>query len=145
MTVTLSGSELAAGIRAEATAAAADLTAAGTPPRLAVVVATADESSAWYVRAIARATERAAIEFSIIDLGETATPEQIRGELARLSADRSVHGIILQTPLPDGALLEDLDALIDPANTSTAPIRRASAGWPPDCRPSPAVLRPGHR
>ena len=39
MTANLSGTEPAAGIRAEVTTAAADLNAAGTPPRLAVVAA----------------------------------------------------------------------------------------------------------
>ncbi|WP_448623494.1 bifunctional 5,10-methylenetetrahydrofolate dehydrogenase/5,10-methenyltetrahydrofolate cyclohydrolase [Geodermatophilus sp. URMC 64] len=115
MTADLSGAELAAGIRAEAAAAAAELTAAGTPPRLAVVVATADESSAWYVRSIARAAERTGIACSVVDLGETATPERIRAELAALSADPAVHGIILQTPLPADAVVEDLAAAIDPA------------------------------
>ena len=61
MTADLSGRELAAGIRVEVAAAAAELAAAGTPPRLAVVVATADESSAWYVRSIARTAEKTGI------------------------------------------------------------------------------------
>jgi methylenetetrahydrofolate dehydrogenase (NADP+)/methenyltetrahydrofolate cyclohydrolase len=111
----LSGTELAAAIRAEVTAAAADLTAAGTSPGLAVVVATGDESSAWYVRSIARAAERTGIACSIIDLGPTATPDRIRFELATLSRDPTVHGIILQTPLPADAVFEDLAAAIDPA------------------------------
>ena len=115
MTAELSGRELAAGIRAEVAAAAAELTAAGTPPGLAVVVATADESSAWYVRSIARAAEKTGIACSVVDLGETATPDRIRAELAALSGDPAVHGIILQTPLPADAVFEDLAASIAPA------------------------------
>jgi methylenetetrahydrofolate dehydrogenase (NADP+)/methenyltetrahydrofolate cyclohydrolase len=114
MTADLGGSELAAGIRAEVAIAAAELTAAGISPRLAVVVATADESSAWYVRSIARAAEKTGISCSVVDLGETATPDRIRAELTALSADPAVHGIILQTPLPAGADFEDLAASIDP-------------------------------
>ena len=67
MTRDLSGKELAAGIRAEVAAAAAELAAAGTPPRLAVVVATADESSAWYVRSIARTAEKTGVACSVVD------------------------------------------------------------------------------
>jgi methylenetetrahydrofolate dehydrogenase (NADP+) / methenyltetrahydrofolate cyclohydrolase len=104
MTATSSGTDLAAGIRAELAAAAAHLTAAGTPPRLAVVVTTADESSAWYVRSITRAAEKTGIACSVVDLGETATPERIRAEPAALSADPAVYGIILQTPLPADAV-----------------------------------------
>ncbi|SNR50643.1 bifunctional 5,10-methylenetetrahydrofolate dehydrogenase/5,10-methenyltetrahydrofolate cyclohydrolase [Blastococcus mobilis] len=134
MTTRLSGSELAAGIRAEVAAAAAELAAAGTPPRLAVVVATADESSAWYVRSIARAAEKTGIACSVVDLGETATPDRIRAELAALSRDPAVHGIILQTPLPADAVFEDLAASIDPAKdvdgANPLSLGRLAAGLP---------------
>ena len=108
----LSGKELAASIRTETASRAAALTAAGRPPKLAVVVATADESSAWYVRSIARAAEKAGIGCDIVDLGAGASAESIRARLAGLSDDRGVHGIILQTPLPDGTALEDLASAI---------------------------------
>jgi methylenetetrahydrofolate dehydrogenase (NADP+)/methenyltetrahydrofolate cyclohydrolase len=134
MTADLSGSELAAGIRAEVAAAAAELAAAGTPPRLAVVVATADESSAWYVRSIARAAEKTGIACSVVDLGETATPDRIRAELAALSGDPAVHGIILQTPLPADAVFEDLAASIDPGKdvdgANPLSLGRLTAGLP---------------
>jgi methylenetetrahydrofolate dehydrogenase (NADP+)/methenyltetrahydrofolate cyclohydrolase len=134
MTADLSGKDLAAGIRAEVAAAAAELAAAGTPPRLAVVVATADESSAWYVRSIARAAEKTGIACSVIDLGETATPDRIRAELAALSGDPAVHGIILQTPLPADAVFEDLAASIDPAKdvdgVNPVSLGRLTAGLP---------------
>ncbi|MCT9931577.1 bifunctional 5,10-methylenetetrahydrofolate dehydrogenase/5,10-methenyltetrahydrofolate cyclohydrolase [Planotetraspora sp. A-T 1434] len=108
----LSGKELAAAIRAETAAKAAELTAAGRPPKLAVVVATADESSAWYVRSIAKAAEKVGIACDIIDLGADAAPGDIRRELAALSIDETVHGVILQTPLPYGATLEDMAGAI---------------------------------
>jgi methylenetetrahydrofolate dehydrogenase (NADP+)/methenyltetrahydrofolate cyclohydrolase len=134
MTQDLSGKELAAGIRAEVAATAAELAAAGRAPRLAVVVATADESSAWYVRSIARAAEKTGIACSVVDLGETATPDRIRAELAALSGDPAVHGIILQTPLPADAVFEDLAASIDPAKdvdgANPLSLGRLAAGLP---------------
>jgi methylenetetrahydrofolate dehydrogenase (NADP+) / methenyltetrahydrofolate cyclohydrolase len=134
MTATLRGTDLAAGIRAEVTAGAAELTAAGTPPRLAVVVATADESSAWYVRSIARAAEKTGIACSVVDLGASATPERIRAALEELSGDPAVHGVILQTPLPAGAAFEELAASIDPAKdvdgANPLSLGRLAAGLP---------------
>jgi methylenetetrahydrofolate dehydrogenase (NADP+) / methenyltetrahydrofolate cyclohydrolase len=134
MTLQLTGVDLAAGLRAEFAAAVADLAAAGTRPRLAVVVATSDESSAWYVRSIARAAEKVGIGCSVVDLGETATPDRIRAELAALSRDPAVHGIILQTPLPAGAVVEDLAASIDPAKdvdgANPLSLGRLAAGLP---------------
>lgn len=108
----LSGKELAATLRQETKDAAEKLTQAGTPPKLAVVVATADESSAWYVRSIVRAAGKVGIVCEVADLGPQAAPAQIRERLLGLSADPAVHGIILQTPLPDGANAADLAGAI---------------------------------
>jgi methylenetetrahydrofolate dehydrogenase (NADP+)/methenyltetrahydrofolate cyclohydrolase len=111
----LSGRELAAEIRAGTAAAAAELTAAGRPPRLSVVTATDDESSAWYVRSIVSAAGKAGIACEVEDLGAQATAAGIAAQLTSLSADPTVHGIILTTPLPGGAQLAGLAAEIDPA------------------------------
>lgn len=108
----LDGKELAAAIRAEAAEAAARLAAAGRPPRLAVVIATDDEASAWYVRSIANAARKAGIACDVVALGVDASSEAINGTLCRLSADNSVSGIILQTPLPPGAVLAELASAI---------------------------------
>ena len=59
--VGLTGAKLATEIRARVAVLAAALTEAGRPPRLAVVVATADESTAWYVRSIAAAASKVGI------------------------------------------------------------------------------------
>jgi methylenetetrahydrofolate dehydrogenase (NADP+)/methenyltetrahydrofolate cyclohydrolase len=115
MTTVLSGKGLAADLRARATVQAAELSAAGTHPRLAVVVATADESSAWYVRSIAKTAEKCGIACTLADLGPEAAPAGIRATLTELSEDPGVHGIILQTPLPPGADFDELASDIDPA------------------------------
>jgi methylenetetrahydrofolate dehydrogenase (NADP+)/methenyltetrahydrofolate cyclohydrolase len=106
----LSGRELAASIRAEVAAAASSLTAAGRQPRLAVVTATSDESSAWYVRQLSSASAKVGIACDVVTVAD-----RIEEALAGLSADSGVHGIILQTPLPGGAKLADLAGAIDPA------------------------------
>jgi methylenetetrahydrofolate dehydrogenase (NADP+)/methenyltetrahydrofolate cyclohydrolase len=115
VTAELSGRQLAADIRAGVTADSARLAGAGMPPGLAVVVATDDESSAWYVRSIARAAEKTGVTCTVVDLGPTATAKEIRAALTGLSADPAVHGIILQTPLPPDAVFDDLSAAIDAA------------------------------
>ncbi|MFK3979386.1 bifunctional 5,10-methylenetetrahydrofolate dehydrogenase/5,10-methenyltetrahydrofolate cyclohydrolase [Micromonospora sp. NPDC050397] len=130
----LSGRELAATIRADTAERAAALTAAGTPPRLAVVVATDDASSAWYVRSISTAAVKAGIVCKVLDLGADAEVETIRATLADLSADNMVHGIVLQTPLPAGARLEDLAGAItvekDVDGANPLSLGRLAAGLP---------------
>jgi methylenetetrahydrofolate dehydrogenase (NADP+) / methenyltetrahydrofolate cyclohydrolase len=109
----LSGRELAKEIRAGTAEMAAELASAGRQPRLAVVMATADEASAWYVRQLASASGKAGIAFDVTDL-PSAGPDEISAALAGLSADPEVHGVIMQTPLPGGVRLAELAGVIDP-------------------------------
>lgn len=130
----LSGRELARELRAETAARAAALAADGPPPRVAVVTATDDAGSAAYVRSLASAASRAGIA---CDVARTTTVAGVRASLAQLADDPEVHGIIVPTPLPDGASLAALAAAIPPAKdvdgASPESIGRLTAGL----RPSP--------
>lgn len=110
----LSGKTLAKTIQQKAHDEARGLEADGVHPTLAVVVATDDGSTHWYVRSIERAAERAGISCRIVDLGHEATGEVLAAALQDLSADPSVNGIILQTPLPPGVEADVLVGHIDP-------------------------------
>ena len=127
----LTGRELATTIRAAAAARAAELTVAGRQPRLAVVTATDDEASAAYVRSIANAAGKEGIA---CDLLRTTTAAGVSATLAQLADDPEVHGVMLQTPLPDGALLADLARAIpagkDVDGASPESLGRVTAGLP---------------
>jgi methylenetetrahydrofolate dehydrogenase (NADP+)/methenyltetrahydrofolate cyclohydrolase len=121
------GRELAAEIRAGTAAQAAELAAAGRPPRLAVVTATTDEASAWYVRSLATAAAKVGVGCDIVDLALAADSAEsgraesdsvaasIEAVLDELSGSPDVHGIIMATPLPGGIRLAGLAGAIDPA------------------------------
>jgi methylenetetrahydrofolate dehydrogenase (NADP+)/methenyltetrahydrofolate cyclohydrolase len=127
----LSGRQLAARIRADAAADAARLAAAGRAPRLAVVTATDDEASAAYVRSIAAAAGKAGIACDVL---RTNTAAGVTATLAQLADDPEVHGIMVQTPLPDGASLAGLAGIIPPAKdidgANPASLGRLAAGLP---------------
>lgn len=110
----LSGKPLAKLIQQQATAQATVLAEEGSRPTLAVVVATEDSSTHWYVRSIERAAENAGIGCRIIDLGHDATEQVLIAVLKDLSAESSVNGIILQTPLPPGVRTQELVKYIAP-------------------------------
>ena len=146
----MSGRELAASIRSETAARAAELTAAGRTPTLAVVTATADEASAWYVRSLSRTAAKAGIACDVTDLGpaspsrpgsQDAAVEGIRVALIALSENPLIHGIVLQTPLPGGARLAELAGLIDPAKdvdgANPVSLGRLMTGLPAFARPPP--------
>jgi methylenetetrahydrofolate dehydrogenase (NADP+)/methenyltetrahydrofolate cyclohydrolase len=130
----LPGRALATALRTETAERAAELAARGGAPHLAVVTATADESSAWYVRSLARAAEKTGLSCTIVDLGPDAPAAAIRSRLRELSVDRGVHGIILQTPLPAGSRLDDLASAIDPVKdvdgANPLSLGRLAAGLP---------------
>ncbi|RSM56034.1 bifunctional 5,10-methylene-tetrahydrofolate dehydrogenase/5,10-methylene-tetrahydrofolate cyclohydrolase [Amycolatopsis sp. WAC 01376] len=109
----IDGRAIAAAITAEVTETAAKLRESGTAPTLAVLVPTDDDATAWYVRSIERAAKKVGVDCRVVQL-EKPTGEDVTRELDKLSADPSVHGIICQTPLPEGVTLDDVGAHIDP-------------------------------
>jgi methylenetetrahydrofolate dehydrogenase (NADP+)/methenyltetrahydrofolate cyclohydrolase len=127
----LSGRELAKEIRAAVAARAAELTKESRQPRLAVVTANDDGGSAAYVRSISAAAAREGIA---CDVARTTTAAGITATLMSLADDPEVHGIILQTPLPEGASLARLATLIpvhkDVDGASPESIGRLVAGLP---------------
>src|SRR4051794_15425755 len=103
----IDGKAIAADILAGVTADSAKLRESGTVPTLAILVPTADEATAWYVRSIVRTATKAGVDARQIDLHD-ATAAAITAQLDALSADPAVHGIICQTPLPAGVTLDQV-------------------------------------
>lgn len=110
----IDGKAIAAQIAAEVTAGVTALSEQGVVPKLAVVVPTDDEGTAWYVRSIQRTAEKVGVDCQVDKLHEPASAE-LQEHLAGLSADPAVHGIICQTPLPEGVGLDQVAGRIAPA------------------------------
>lgn len=108
----LSGKTLAKEIRAETSEAVKSLQNKGIYPTLAVLMATGDESTEFYVRNISKAADVTGLKVNIIRLSPSATSDEIAQALLQLAGDKNTHGIILQTPLPDGVNADTLRTLI---------------------------------
>ncbi|HJL54651.1 MAG: bifunctional 5,10-methylenetetrahydrofolate dehydrogenase/5,10-methenyltetrahydrofolate cyclohydrolase [Candidatus Thalassarchaeaceae archaeon] len=74
----------------------------GVQPHLVVVLVGDDAASHVYVRNKQRACERTGIESTLIDLPSTSTQKDILELISDLNGDESVHGILVQSPLPLG-------------------------------------------
>ena len=74
----------------------------GIEPRLAVVIAGDDPASHVYVRNKERACERCGILSTRIDMRANSTLEEIVEVVEGLNADSSIHGILVQSPAPEG-------------------------------------------
>lgn len=109
----IDGRAAAKALREEVGEAAGRLRETGVVPTLAVVVPTDDEGTAWYVRSIAKTADKVGLQCRIERL-EQPGRDDIIAKLQELSTDPEVHGVICQTPLPEGVQLADLGGHIDP-------------------------------
>jgi methylenetetrahydrofolate dehydrogenase (NADP+)/methenyltetrahydrofolate cyclohydrolase len=115
VTETLDGRAVSAKIREDVARGASELQDLGVTPTLAVVVATDDDASRAYVRSISRAANVVGIETRISDLGRSATSAEVSATILELSGDDNIHGIIVQTPLPEGVVPAEITASIPAA------------------------------
>lgn len=96
----LDGNALSARLRERLTERAAALAARGHPPCLAVLQVGEDPASAIYVRNKIRACEAVGLRSLKFAYAGDASPDEVLDRIAALNADGSVHGILVQLPLP---------------------------------------------
>lgn len=112
----LDGKAVAAKVRGEVAARAADLGARlGRRPGLAVVQVGEDPASRVYVRNKRRAAAEVGIESFAYDLPATTGEAELLALVSRLNSDDAVDGILVQLPLPGGLIASHLMDAIDPA------------------------------
>ncbi|WP_027417567.1 bifunctional methylenetetrahydrofolate dehydrogenase/methenyltetrahydrofolate cyclohydrolase FolD [Aneurinibacillus terranovensis] len=96
----ISGKEVAADIRAALKEDVTQLKQQGVTPGLAVILIGEDPASQSYVRGKAKACEETGIYSRVIRRDESLTQDELLSEIERLNADSSIHGILVQLPLP---------------------------------------------
>jgi methylenetetrahydrofolate dehydrogenase (NADP+)/methenyltetrahydrofolate cyclohydrolase len=96
------GKSLSLDIQREVAEGVSSLNERGVAPRLAVVIAGDDPASHVYVRNKERACERCGILSTRIDMPSTSNLEEMIGVVEQLNSDPSIHGILVQSPAPDG-------------------------------------------
>jgi methylenetetrahydrofolate dehydrogenase (NADP+)/methenyltetrahydrofolate cyclohydrolase len=100
MTTILDGNKIAAQIRAEAAEQAQKLTAAGTRPGLAVILAGHDPASEIYVRNKVKACEQLGIHSEQLTPPDSITTEELLAMVQELNRRDEIDGILVQLPLP---------------------------------------------
>ncbi len=87
----------------------------GVTPGLAVVLVGANPASQVYVRMKRKACEKIGIRSVAIDLAADAPEEKLLSTIDELNSDATVHGILVQLPLPDHISTSSVLDRIDPA------------------------------
>jgi len=111
----IDGKAIAADIAIENALRAARLRDAGTVPGLAVVIVGDDPASKVYVRNKALACEKAGLNSWVHALPANTPQERLIAFLRSLNADPTVHGILVQLPLPRPLDARAVIEAIDPA------------------------------
>ncbi len=112
----LDGKKTAREIRQEvAEGCAALLTSNGVVPGLTVVLVGEDPASQIYVRNKERAARKVGMNSNIVRLAADANEELVLETVRALNVDASVHGILVQLPLPGGVGDQRVIETVDPA------------------------------
>ncbi|MBX0297721.1 bifunctional methylenetetrahydrofolate dehydrogenase/methenyltetrahydrofolate cyclohydrolase [Haloarcula nitratireducens] len=132
MTTIIDGNEIADSIQTDVRASVETLTDAGVQPGLATVLMSEDGASETYVSMKQRACEELGIEGSHHEISPDASADVLFDRIDDLNADPSVHGILVQMPVPDHvekrAVLERIDPVKDVDGFHPENVGRLVAG-----------------
>ncbi len=135
----IDGRAVARDVRREVAEGVTGLAATGTRPGLAVVLVGEDPASQVYVRMKTRACEEAGIEARDLKLPATTSQEELEVLVDELNADPSVHGILVQLPLPgdldEKAIVERVRPEKDVDGLHPVNVGRLALGDPEAIRP----------
>lgn len=111
----IDGKAIAKEVRADIAAECAALKEKGITPGLAVIIVGEDPASQVYVRNKKKACEEVGFFSEVIELPEKTTEEELLALVKKLNSDASIHGILVQLPLPSHISDATVIANIDPA------------------------------
>ncbi|HHT68929.1 MAG TPA: bifunctional methylenetetrahydrofolate dehydrogenase/methenyltetrahydrofolate cyclohydrolase FolD [Firmicutes bacterium] len=110
----IDGKGIAAEIRNDLKAQVAELTAKGKTPGLVVILVGDDPASTVYVRNKERSSKEIGINSIVHRLPAETTREELLGLIEKLNNDDTVHGILVQLPLPSHLDEEEVINTISP-------------------------------
>ena len=96
----LDGKELSKKIRKELKAEVEELKLKGINPKLAVILVGDDSASQVYVKNKSKACEKTGIDFEEYIFDANITEQELLDTIEKLNNDDSVHGILVQSPVP---------------------------------------------
>ena len=137
----LDGKATAAAIKGELRERVTRLRAAGVTPGLGTVLVGDDPGSGWYVAGKHRDSVEVGIESIRVDLPADVSQGELETHIAKLNADPSCTGYIVQLPLPDHIDEFPILELVDPAKDVDG-LHPINLGWLALGRPAPLPCTP---
>lgn len=97
----MDGKQLSQIVRQELKEEVDKLKQQGVYPKLAVIMVGEDKASKVYVRNKSKACEEIGIAYEEFLLNDTTTMDELLALIHQLNEDTNIHGILLQSPLPN--------------------------------------------
>lgn len=91
-----------------------ELCSIGVLPTMAALIVEGDPASAYYAQAKQRVAAKLGIAFQLHSLSAEVTEQELLERIAQLNGDPSVHGIMLELPLPKHIATNKIEAAISP-------------------------------
>ena len=113
--VIIDGKQIAADVRAEVAQKVSELKEKGIVPCLAVILVGENPASVSYVTGKRKALAEVGMDDRSIQLPESTSEEDLLKLIGELNADSSVHGILVQLPLPKHINEDKVIMAIDPS------------------------------
>ena len=113
--VIIDGKQIAADVRADVAKKVSELKEKGVVPCLAVILVGENPASVSYVTGKRKALAEVGMADRSILLPETTSEEELLKLISELNADSSVHGILVQLPLPKHINEDKVIMAIDPS------------------------------
>ena len=110
----IDGKQIAADTRAEVAVKTAELKAKGIVPCLAVILVGENPASVSYVTGKQKALAECGMKDESVHLPESTSEEELLALIHKLNKDDTVHGILVQLPLPKHINEEKVLLAIDP-------------------------------
>ena len=114
MAVIIDGKKLAQEIRAKLKIECEELKEKGIMPKLAVIMVGEDKASQVYVRNKSKACREIGIEFEEYLLEGDIKQKELIELIEKLNNDKSIKGILLQSPIPKGLDINEAFRTISP-------------------------------
>ena len=102
--------------------------AAGTPPRLCVLLVGDDPASVWYARSKRKLGSRLGVKVDLEQLPANSSQDQLLAVLEGWNRDATAHGVIVELPMPAHLDKAAILGCLDPAKDVDG-VTAENRGW----------------
>ena len=110
----IDGEAIAAKVLEQLKCEVEDLKAKGVAPKLVALLATDNKGARIYANMQAKSAEEIGVAYELCEMPPASTEDELIAQIGKLNNDKTVSGMIIQMPLPEGVDARKLQRMISP-------------------------------